>query len=603
MKKLNSLFKTFAVIILMMAPMVFQAKNHDVRGMAKHIDKVYISATPEILEVKGNTITVTINAEFPARYFHKKAVMNITPVLVYEDGETELPSMNFIGEKVSGDGVVVSKKYGGSYSYTMTIPYDDEMYNSLLIVEPLVYKFKEVVHPNNQKIKDNAEFAAANAFLVAEGVINTAQHIDKTALKTAYTNPKMEQKHVVTDMGDIFFRVNSDAINWAVPLNKEAKNRTAVNDLMSHIIQGWNIEDIEIIGWASPEGSMKYNKDLSNKRAKMTEDFMKKRLASLSAHKNSKVSYENVNDIHFATKGNGADWDGLMKAIEKSNIKDKTKILNTLKNQTPEQRVAQLNKYIQQYPEFEKSILPSLRRTIINVNTIEPMMTDEQITKACINNPQSLSCDQMMYAATLVKELKNKEMIYLTAIETYPNQAEPYCNAGAVAIEKGNTKHAKQLLRQAIEIDDLLAEAYNNLGVVAIFENDYATAEAMLKQAKKLGVNTDYNDGVVYINKGNYDKAVKLMTKNNPNCDYNVALAQTLDKKYTIAEETVKCLEENGKTLYLHAVIASRTKDVEKSLKHLAKAIKKDSKLKNIAKHDMEFAYLQDNPDFIALVE
>lgn len=603
MKKLNSLFKTFAVIILMMAPMVFQAKNHDVRGMAKHIDKVYISATPEILEVKGNTITVTINAEFPARYFHKKAVMNITPVLVYEDGETELPSMNFIGEKVSGDGVVVSKKYGGSYSYTMTIPYDDEMYNSLLIVEPLVYKFKEVVHPNNQKIKDNAEFAAANAFLVAEGVINTAQHVDKSSLKTAYANPEMEQKHVVTDMGDIFFRVNSDAINWAVPLNKEAKNRTAVNDLMSHIIQGWNIEDIEIIGWASPEGSMKYNKDLSNKRAKMTEDFMKKRLASLSAHKNSKVSYKNVNDIHFATKGNGADWDGLMKAIEKSNIKDKTKILNTLKNQTPEQRVAQLNKYIQQYPEFEKSILPSLRRTIINVNTIEPTMTDEQITKACTNNPQSLSCDQMMYAATLVKELKNKEMIYLTAIETYPNHAEPYCNAGAVAIEKGNTKHAKQLLRQAIEIDDLLAEAYNNLGVVAIFENDYATAEAMLKQAKKLGVNTDYNDGIVHINKGNYDKAVKLMTKNNPNCDYNVALAQTLDKKYTIAEETVKCLEENGKTLYLHAIIASRTKDVDKSLKHLAKAIKKDSKLKNMAKHDMEFAYMQDNPDFIALIE
>ena len=209
----------------------------------------------------------------------------------------------------------------------------------------------------------------------------------------------------------------------------------------------------------------------------------------------------------------------------------------------------------------------------------------------------------MMYAATLVKELKNKEMIYLTAIETYPNQAEPYCNAGAVAIEKGNTKHAKQLLRQAIEIDDLLAEAYNNLGVVAIIEDDYKSAEAMFKQAKKLGVNTDYNDGVVSINKGDYNKAVKLMTKNNPNCDYNVALAQTLDKKYTIAEETVKCLEEDGKTLYLHAVIASRTKDVEKTIKHLAKAIKKDYKMKNIAKHDMEFAYLQDNPDFIAIVE
>ena len=335
----------------------------------------------------------------------------------------------------------------------------------------------------------------------------------------------------------------------------------------------------------------------------MTENFLKKRLSSLSAQKDSKVSYKNVNDIKFVTKGNGADWDGLMKAIENSNIKDKRTILNTLKNQTLEQRVAQLNKYIKQYPEFEKSILPSLRRSVVKVNTIEPQMTDVQITKTCTNNPQSLSCEQMMYAATLVKELKNKELIYLTAIETYPNNAEPYCNAGAVAIERGNTRHAKQLLNQAIEIDDLLAEAYNNLGVVAIYENNYDLAASLFNQAKKLGLNTSYNEGVVHINKGDYDKAIKLMTKNNPNCDYNVALAQTLDKRYTIAEETIKCLEENGKTLYLQAVIAMRTKDIEKSLKHLAKAVKKDSKLKKEAKNDMEFAYLQDNPDFIAIVE
>jgi hypothetical protein len=93
-----------------------------------------------------------------------------------------------------------------------------------------------------------------------------------------------------------------------------------------------------------------------------------------------------------------------MKAIESSSIKDKQIILNTLKKQSPEERVAQLNKYIKQYPEFEKSILPSLRRTIVKVNTIEPAMTDEQITKACTSNPKSLSCDQMMYAASLVKE-------------------------------------------------------------------------------------------------------------------------------------------------------------------------------------------------------
>lgn len=602
MKNFSSLFKTLLVVIIMMTPMVFQAKNHDVKNMAKHINKVYISASPDILENKGNTVTVTIEAEFPPRYFHKKAVMNITPILIYEEGETELPSMNFIGENVSGDGVVVSKRYGGTYSYTVTIPYEDEMYNSLLIVEPLVYKFKEVVHPNHQSIRDKGEFVAANSFLVAEGVINTAQKVDKSLLHTAYAEPSMSQK-TITDDGDIFFMVNSDNINWSVPLNKSTQNKSAVKDLTAHILKGWKIQNIEIVGWASPEGSIKYNTKLSQNRAKATEDFLKKRLASLSSQKETNVSYKNVKDVKFVTNGNGPDWDGLMTAIEKSSIKDKDAIIKTLKSQTPEQRVAQLSKYIKQYPELEKSILPSLRRSIVKVNTIEPMMSDEQITKMCTSDPKSLSCDQMMYAATLVKELNNKEKIYITAIETYPNNAEPYCNAGVIAIKKGNIKHAKQLTNQAIEIDDLLAEAYNNLGIIAIFENNYKTAADMFEIAKELGLNTDYNDGVVHIHKGNYDKAVKLMTKGNPNCDYNVALAQTLDKKYTVAEETIKCLEENGQTLYLQAIIASRTNDMEKSLKHLSKAIRKDSKIKKMAKEDMEFAYLHDNPDFIALTE
>ena len=599
MKTSNSLFKTLLVVIIMMTPMVFHAKNHDVKNMAKHIDKVYLSASPEILENKGNTVTVTIEADFPPQYFHKKAVMNITPVLVYEEGETELPAMNFIGEKVNGKGVVVNKKHGGTYTYTITIPYEDEMYNSLLIVEPIVYRFKETIYPDHQSIKEKGEFATANAFLIAEGVINTAQRIDKNALHTAYVEPATKQ-NTITDDGDIFFMVNSDNINWSVPLNKDSHNKSAINDLTSHILKGWKIKNIEIIGWASPEGAIKYNTVLAQNRAKTTENFLKKRLASLDK---SNVCYKNVNDVKFITQGNGPDWDGLMSAIENSSIKDKDAIIKTLKSQTPEQRVAQLSKYIKQYPEFEKSILPALRRSIVKVNTIEPTMSDEQITKMCTSDPKSLSCEQMMYAATLVKELNNKEKIYITAIETYPNCAEPYCNAGVVAIKKGNIKHAKQLTHQAIEIDDLLAEAYNNLGIIAIFENNYKTAEAMFEQAKNLGLNTNYNDGVVFIHKGDYDKAIKLMTKDNPNCDYNIALAQTLDKKYTLAEETIKCMEENGQTLYLQAIIASRTNDIEKSLKHLSKAIKKDSKMKKLAKYDMEFAYLQDNPDFIALTE
>ena len=112
--------------------------------------------------------------------------------------------------------------------------------------------------------------------------------------------------------------VNSDAINWSTPLNKNVKNKNAVDELTAHILKGWNVQNIEINGWASPEGPLSYNKDLSGKRAKMTEQFLRKKLASLSAQKNSHVSYKNANDVKFITKGNGADWDGLMKEIENS---------------------------------------------------------------------------------------------------------------------------------------------------------------------------------------------------------------------------------------------------------------------------------------------
>ncbi len=587
MKKINSIFKCFIVAVLTIMPMVFHAEastsmkmdvNRKVKNMVKRSDKVQISATPQVLEEKGNKVVVTIDVEFPPKYFNKKTVMNITPVLVYNAGQTELPSMNFIGEKVDGQGVVIERKNGGIYSYTTTIAYNDKMANSMLMVEPLIYTYKDKVHPDHKSIRTKENFAVCDAMLLAEGVVTTAKNVDKSLMHVAYVKPTNE-KAVSHETSDIYFNVNSDNINWNVPLNQTAQNKTALKNMTDHIADGWEIQDITITGWSSPEGPVKYNVMLSDNRADMVDSFVKKRLAALAKQKDSKVCYDNVNDIKITTVGNGPDWNGLMMAISNSNMKDKQMIINTLKGQNEQQRVAQLNKYMKQYPEMKKVILPSLRHVVITVNAVEPTMSNEQMVNKASNTPSELTCDQLIVAATMVKDLKHKEKIYVNAIQTYPECCVPYCNAGALAIEQGNTKHAKNMLHQALKINDLLAEAYNNLGIVAVMENNYEAAADYFTQAKNLGLNTDYNMGVVHIDKGNYKHAVDLMSKNNPNCDYNIALAQTLDKKYTLAEETATCLQKNGQTLYLQAVIASRTKNVDKALKHLEKAIKTDGKM------------------------
>lgn len=611
MKKIDSILRCFIVAVLTIMPLVFHAEpntsmkmevHRNVKDMAKHVDKVQFSATPQILEEVGNKIVVTIEVMFPPKYFDKKTVMNVTPVLVYDAGQTDLPAMNFIGEKVEGQGVVISHDNGGTYSYTTTIKYNDKMANSVLMVEPIIYTYKNKVHPDRASIKTKEDFALCDAMLLAEGVITTAKNVDKSLMRVAYVKPS-DERVVNHEISDIYFNVNSDNINWNVPLNQVAQNKEALQNMTAHIADGWEIQNITITGWASPEGPVQYNVTLSDNRADMVDTFVKKRLAALAGQKGTKVSYSNVNDVKITCVGNGPDWNGLMEAVKKSNIKDKQMIINTLSVQTEQQRVAQLNKYIKQYPELEKTILPSLRHVVIDVNTVEPKMTSDQMVAKASDTPSDLTCNQLIVAASMVKDLKHKEKIYVNAVQTYPDCCGLYCNAGAVAIEQGNTKHAKKMLQQALQINDLLAEAYNNLGIVAVMENNYDAAASYFNQAQSLGLNTDYNMGVVHIDKGNYGQAVQLMSKNNPNCDYNIALAQTLDKKYTLAEETATCLQENGQTLYLQAVIAARTKNVEKALKHLGKAIKSDVKMKEKAKKDKEFAVMKNDPVFMALVQ
>ena len=53
----------------------------------KPLAEQYIKAEPQPLEAIGGKVPVTINATFPAKWFNKKAVVTVTPVLRYQGGE------------------------------------------------------------------------------------------------------------------------------------------------------------------------------------------------------------------------------------------------------------------------------------------------------------------------------------------------------------------------------------------------------------------------------------------------------------------------------------------------------------------------------------
>ena len=56
----------------------------------------YFTVTPQVLEAVGGKVPATINGKFPEKYFNKKAVVEVTPVLKWNGGEAKGQPATFL---------------------------------------------------------------------------------------------------------------------------------------------------------------------------------------------------------------------------------------------------------------------------------------------------------------------------------------------------------------------------------------------------------------------------------------------------------------------------------------------------------------------------
>ena len=81
---------------LLAAILAFSSCSNKLKPLAEE----YIKAEPQPLEAIGGKVPVTINATIPAKWFNKKAVVTITPVLRYQGGEAWGTAYTYQGEKI-----------------------------------------------------------------------------------------------------------------------------------------------------------------------------------------------------------------------------------------------------------------------------------------------------------------------------------------------------------------------------------------------------------------------------------------------------------------------------------------------------------------------
>ncbi len=555
--------------------------------MIKDYEKVDYTVTPEVLENKGGSVEVEVKGYIPEKYFHPKAVVEVQPVLKYEEGEKELTPFKLKGEKAKGEGTEISKKEGGSFTYATAFEYKKGMENATLVASPVA------------SLKGQSETLGTTQ--LADGIIITSTKIKHTE-NVAMAPHMYEKETIVSEDASIYFAQNFANLNWWLDLNKEKNTKEKLAELKDFVRKGWKLKNIELNAWASPEGELDFNEELAVDRAETGKKYITNELNKIAEEEDSKVGFESADDVKLDVQPRGEDWNGFMEAVKESDIKEKNTILNVVRSQPNlKKREQEIRNMAMVYEEVAEKILPPLRRVEFTVNSYEPKFTDSEMKDLVMSDPDKLELNEMLYAATMYDDLDKKLDIYNTVIDNHPKCVRAHNNKGAVLLLKGELRKAKKSLKNANKGDKIAGVVNKNMGVLASKEGDFDKAVELFEKAQKEGVKANYNLGIAHIIKGDFDKALNLF--GNASCDYNLALAQIMNDQLNDAESTLKCADADGRTHYLLAVVGARKDNKDMVMNHLEKATDMDSSLKAEAAEDEEFIEYFNDSKFKEIVK
>ena len=182
--------------VSMVLALVFSSCSKDLTAL----DPSLFKCNPNPLEVKGGKVDAVITGTFPVKYFNKKAVLTVTPVLKFNGTEVKGTAVNFQGEKVVGNDQSISYKAGGTYSIKTSFDYVPEMATSELFLEFSVVAGKKTYQIPSVK--------------VADGIIATSQLVSTSAkeMSPAFLQDKFQRVIQEQQEADILFLIQKSEL-------------------------------------------------------------------------------------------------------------------------------------------------------------------------------------------------------------------------------------------------------------------------------------------------------------------------------------------------------------------------------------------------------
>lgn len=513
----------------------------------KLAEKVSVSSNPEVLALVGDKIPADITVTFPAKYFHPAAILEVTPVLVYEGGEQVGKTFKYQGEKVKDNYRVIASNVDNSVTEKVAFDYVPGVEKSYLELRSVAYYKNKTIEIPAIKVADGCN--VTQLFASTEG---------------EYSFKKDNYKEVISESaeGQVMYDYNSATIKRSELRSDSVKElQVALDEIASD--PRYTVTGTRVVAYASPEGGQQYNAKLSDKRAESAKKAWDKVTGGMK-----------TDDIQV--KSMGQDWDGFKEAVQNSNIEDKELILRVLSMYSdPAVRESEIRNMSKVYTEINKNVFPELRRARFIADVNYKNFSDDELKELADKAVDVLDEEGLLRVASITSNADRKAELYKMAVSKFGSDRAQF-NLAVLSLNAGKPDQAASLLKKVSKVD---GDVNNALGVCELQKGNLDAAADFFRKAGTTEAKA--NLGTIDILKGNYDAAVKNLEGTG---SHNLAVAYILTNQLDKAEKSITC--KCARSNYLRAVIAARRGNSSDVEKYLAQT----GKMKEKAEKDVEFA-------------
>ncbi|MBI3218166.1 MAG: hypothetical protein HYZ44_01505 [Bacteroidetes bacterium] len=553
--------------------------------MIKMAKEQKLEIKPNPLEVHKDTVNFDLSGNLPVKMLKKGTVYTLNTFYKYGENELALPGLPLKAEDYPN-----SAKEETKVSKAFMFPYKDAYKTGTIEIQGVASK--------GTKSKTTPRMPYAT------GIITTSKLVQNSYYAAFAAHSYNNQEELIPVVIPNFIFERGKSVLRASEIKAEKGKQ------LDAFIASKNVtRTVTITGTHSPEGLERINSKLSEERAAAIEKFYRAQM--------KKYDYQGVAaEVKFILKPITDDWSEFKTALAAYtgiSAEEKAAYLNVINNGGAfEDQEKQLKK-LATYNKVFKDIYPGLRAAKTEILTIKPKKTDaeisilaKQITTGAVKS-DTLSFDELMYAATLTPSLEEKTAIYEASTKKGTNWTA-HNNLGAAYLQAVIENPAKtDLVDKAAAQLEIAAklnpspEVHANLATVALMKGNPYKAYSHARKALN-GANNDVTRGVngvkgaceIYM--ANYGAAV---TSTSSSADthvnlFNKGLAQLLNKDFSNASSSfAEATRKNSSyaiAYYGAAVAAARSGNGDAVVSNLVNAVKNDSNLKEKALTDLEFA-------------